>query len=468
VDVAVRRSGATIRGNILKHLRHQEFTATLAIVLTPSDTSEHLPSDRPDGRSILVGPPPEPRSGTTRRTITDPWWAVAGGALSIGYLLLSIATGTGYFSGAGGPAVTSLSVWGTVAVFAVQAVPLVWRTRRPVLSFAAVYVCFLAAVGLSIDRNLSVSVTLMLSIFSLTAHTAPRAWGPSLGLAAGADLLLHLVLGATVGGGLPPVAVLVIVTRVVPTYLLPALAGLLYGAQRRRIRLEADRAEALRQAAAAQTAAAVVAERTRMARELHDVAAHHLTGILLQTRAALRVHEHDPALTAELLGSVRDEGEATLRNLREVIGLLRTEDDADDPAEVAPTLDRLPALITSVRTLDPGTALDVTGDLEDLSPATSLACFRIVQESLTNARRHAPGAAVHVDLHRTARTLVVEVRNAAPATAPPGPPRAGPGYGLVGMRERATMLGGTLETGPTPDGGWCTRAVIPLDRRAAA
>jgi signal transduction histidine kinase len=311
-------------------------------------------------------------------------------------------------------------------------------------------------------------VTLMLSIFSLTAHTAPRAWGPSLGLAAGADLLLHLVLGATVGGGLPPVAVLVIVTRVVPTYLLPALAGLLYGAQRRRIRLEADRAEALRQAAAAQTAAAVVAERTRMARELHDVAAHHLTGILLQTRAALRVHEHDPALTAELLGSVRDEGEATLRNLREVIGLLRTEDDADDPAEVAPTLDRLPALITSVRTLDPGTALDVTGDLEDLSPATSLACFRIVQESLTNARRHAPGAAVHVDLHRTARTLVVEVRNAAPATAPPGPPRAGPGYGLVGMRERATMLGGTLETGPTPDGGWCTRAVIPLDRRAAA
>jgi signal transduction histidine kinase len=267
------------------------------------------------------------------------------------------------------------------------------------------------------------------------------------------------------------------VTRVVPTYLLPALAGLLYGAQRRRIRLEADRAEALRQAAAAQTAAAVVAERNRMARELHDVAAHHLTGILLQTRAALRVHEHDPVLTAELLGSVRDEGEATLHNLREVIGLLRTAGDADEPADVAPTLDRLPALIASVRTLDPGTALQVTGDLDDLSPATSLACFRIVQESLTNARRHAPGAAVRVDLHRTGRTLVVEVRN-APADPDPGPagppgpvstpPRTGPGYGLVGMRERATMLGGTLDTGPTPDGGWCTRAVIPLDRRSAA
>ncbi|QZN86843.1 sensor histidine kinase [Cellulomonas sp. C5510] len=402
-----------------------------------------------------------------RLLLPDPAWAVLLGVASVGYFLLTIAVGTSFFTHGPGPSVTAGSVWGSVAVLAAQSVPMLWRTRRPVLSFWLVFACFLAATAISIDRNLTVSPTLLFAVFSVTARTRTRTWATTAGVAAGIDTTVQLVLGVMFGGVLTPVAVLAVLTRVVPTYLAPCLAGLLYGSQRRRAELAAAQTEALREAAEAQTAAAVASERNRMARELHDVAAHHLSGILLQTRAAIRVRESDPRTTGVLLESIQSEGELTMLNLREVIGVLR--EDSPVAGVPAPTLASLPTLLAAVRDLHPELALAVTGDLHDLSPATSLACFRIIQESLTNARKHAPGGAVTVVIQRNPREVVVEVRNAAATDpAPPGAPESRRGYGLVGMRERAAMLGGVLETGPAPDGGWRTLAVIPLDRQVAA
>ncbi|MFC6357161.1 sensor histidine kinase [Luethyella okanaganae] len=401
----------------------------------------------------------------SRRLLADGLWALGLAIVSVAYFLVTIAVGTSFFGSSIGPAVTAATVWGTVAIFALQAVPILWRSRFPVLSFILVYACFIAAIAVSVDRNLTVTITLLFAVFSLTSLTGWRTWTPVLGLAVALDLIIHLVLAAVASGGLSALIVLAIVSRVIPTYVAPVLAGLLYGSQRRRATLASDYSVALRQARDSQLAVAVASERNRMARELHDVSAHHISGIILQTKAAIRVRESDPATTVELLESIRVEGELTLQSMREVIGVLREDDD--EATVAGPTLSRLPDLMASVRTLHPSIDLSVSGDIDDLSPTTSLACFRIIQESLTNARKHAPGSQVAIRLRRTSRELMVEVSN-TPVESVPRQPEGRTGYGVLGMRERATMLGGTLRSDRTPDGGWKTHAIIPLERWALA
>ena len=410
--------------------------------------------------------PPPPRM-----LLPDALWAPIFAMVSIGYLLVSIALSTSFFLPNGGPTLEASRVWGTVAIFALQAVPLLWRTRHPTASFWAVFTAFVAAVLVLQDRNLTVSASLTFAIFTVAAYTPARTWGVSIAAAATIDFGLHLAYGIAQLGKLSALLVLLIATRVIPTYVAPLLGGLLYAAVRRRAelasaraRLAAERNEALKQAADAQTEAAIAAERNRMARELHDVAAHHLSGILLQTRAAIRVQRSDPAVAAELLDGVRVEGELALDNLRDVIGVLRDTDD--EASRTEPTLSGLPELIDSVRSLHPAIEVTVRGLIDDLSPATSLACFRIIQESLTNARKHAPGADVVVSVDRLGGDLVIEVMNGPSGAAQPQASHRG--YGLMGMRERATMVGGSLETGHTPQGGWSTRAVVPVDRRVRA
>ncbi len=401
-----------------------------------------------------------------RLPLPDWAWAIIFGVASIAYFLITIETGTSFFEPNGGPSVSALSVWGSVVLFALQAVPMIWRTRAPVLCFVLVYACFLAAVYISIDRNLTITPTFLFAIFNVAALTPWRTWVGVLGAAFVADLAIHLTLAVMSIGALPPVAILATLIRIVPSYVTPILAGLLYGSQRRRAELAAETSNALSQARDGQLAAAVAEERNRMARELHDVAAHHLSGILLQTKAAIRVQNSNPATTAELLESINSEGELTLQNLREVVGVLREDHETGTVPE--PTLSRLPDLIDSVRTLHPTIDLTVGGDIDDLSPATSLACYRIIQESLTNVRKHAAGAYVAIHVDRTAREVVVNVSNSAPLTADAPAPSTRTGYGVVGMRERATMLGGSLDSGLTLDGGWQTRAVIPIERRAVS
>lgn len=402
-----------------------------------------------------------------RMLLPDWQWAILLSVASIGYFLVSIAAGTSFFvPDNGGPTVAPWLVWGSVVVFAVQAAPIAWRTRHPIGSFCAVFVLFIVSTAITVDRNLTVTPTLLFAVFSVTAYASRRGWMTTVGLAALVDLGIHVAQLAVFLGSVDPVSVLAVLTRVVPTYVAPVLAGLLYAAQRRRAALATDREAALRWAADSQLDAALGAERNRMARELHDIAAHHLSGLLIQTKAAIRVHQTNPPLARELLESIRTEADATLQNLRDVIGVLR---DTDDGEEVeGPTLSRLPDLIASVRALHPNIDLTVTGDIDDLSPATSLACFRIIQESLTNARKYAPGADVVIHVQRAGRELVIEVENARAADPPPVEPGARAGYGVLGMRERASMLGGSLDAGPTVAGGWLTRATIPLERRVAA
>ncbi|MFB4320460.1 sensor histidine kinase [Actinomadura sp. 21ATH] len=206
-------------------------------------------------------------------------------------------------------------------------------------------------------------------------------------------------------------------------------------------------------------------ERARIARELHDVVAHHMSVIAIQAEAApLRVPD-PPAELAGAFATIRGNAVEALSELHRVLDVLRADPARDesagpaDPAEPPqPTLDRLGDLLAGVRGAGLAVTVETRGTPRPLAQGVQLTAYRIVQEALSNVLRHAPGSEVTVTLEHRPGRLGVEVANTAPAR--PAPPSRG-GHGLTGMRERAAMLGGTLTAGPLPGGGHAVRAELP-------
>ncbi|MFJ3829191.1 sensor histidine kinase [Streptomyces sp. NPDC090046] len=204
-------------------------------------------------------------------------------------------------------------------------------------------------------------------------------------------------------------------------------------------------------------------ERSRIARELHDVVAHHMSVISIQAQVAPHLVENPSEELKENLAGIRENALEALTELRRVLGVLRSEqpDDPANPHHPQPTLGELDGLVDNVR----GAGLDVTTEIagirRPLTPGVELTAYRIVQEALSNCLRHAPGSQVEVGIAYGPRDLHLCVANSAPTrSAPPSP---GAGHGLLGMRERAGMLGGELAAGPRPDGGYEVSAVLPMD-----
>ncbi|WP_370082768.1 sensor histidine kinase [Streptacidiphilus sp. MAP12-16] len=207
-------------------------------------------------------------------------------------------------------------------------------------------------------------------------------------------------------------------------------------------------------------------ERNRIARELHDVVAHHMSVISIQAQVAPHLVEDPSEELMENLAGIRQNAVEALTELRRVLGVLRSEDPVAEGARNAPqpTLDRLDELVGNVRGAGLTVTVETTGVPRPLSPGVELSAFRIVQEALSNAIRHAPGAAVRVLVAHQPASLTVRVTNTAPDS--PAAPSPGAGHGLLGMRERTAMLGGELATGSTPDGGYEVVAVLPLEDSA--
>lgn len=203
---------------------------------------------------------------------------------------------------------------------------------------------------------------------------------------------------------------------------------------------------------------AVTAERARMARELHDMVANHLSAIAIHSTAALSLD--DPGTSKEALGVIRENSVQGLSEMRRLIGILRDGEDDREPA-ATPTLDGLGTLVAGAR----ANGLDVTLDAtySDVPAPVELAAYRIVQESLTNALKHAAPGRVTVCLRRSADAL--DIRVTSPHGGREAPRAPGSGAGLVGMRERAALLDGTFEAGPQngPEGRlWAVRATLPV------
>jgi len=260
----------------------------------------------------------------------------------------------------------------------------------------------------------------------------------------------------------------------------PAAAGAGIAVRaRREARTRTAAGEALADTMLAHTARG---ERARIARELHDVVAHHISMVAVQAETARLTTPGLPAAGAHRFAEIGDTARAGLTEMRRLLGVLR-EDAEDAGATVAdrhplPGLPQLAELVDAARdAAGAGLRLIVSGPVTEFDPGVELAAYRIVQEALTNARRHAPGAAVDVELCYADDALRLRVRDNGPG--PAGSPEApgtesytpadlaGGGHGLLGMRERTLAVGGTLWTGPAPGGGFLVEAVLPAKPEAA-
>jgi len=197
-------------------------------------------------------------------------------------------------------------------------------------------------------------------------------------------------------------------------------------------------------------------EREQLARELHDTVAHHISGMVIRAQAGRVVAESRPGAAVEALEIIEAEGSRTLAEMRTMVGALRQRDDADlAPQRGVADIARL----ARSQGDEPLVEVHLSGDLEDLSPSVGAATYRIAQESITNAMRHARHASRIVVLvageRDTIRLTVLDDGDAVSTIRPRD------GYGIVGMTERAALLGGTIQVGPGPDRGWAVDAVLP-------
>lgn len=205
-------------------------------------------------------------------------------------------------------------------------------------------------------------------------------------------------------------------------------------------------------------------ERRTMARELHDVAAHHLTGMLIQAKASKTLIASDPDTARELLTGAIGHGQRTLDNLRQIVGILRP--NTTNHTTPQPMISDIPALIEQSRPSFGRIDTSIVEGNDDTDSAVQLTCYRVVQESLSNARRHAPKCAVHVQvIDRTSDIEVTVTNTIDPADRRMREP-SGQGFGIPGMQERAALLGGTLESGMSADGTtWTVHARLPVGGR---
>jgi signal transduction histidine kinase len=205
---------------------------------------------------------------------------------------------------------------------------------------------------------------------------------------------------------------------------------------------------------------AVLEERTRIARELHDVVAHHMSLIAVRAETApYRLTDLPESARAEF-GSLSEVAREALAEMRQLLGVLRH----DQPAALAPQpeLADLPALVATARQAGLSVELSVPAALDHVPSGVGVCAYRIVQESLSNASQHAPGAAVTVSVDHDSGAVLLRVANGPGGSAGPSGKERGVGHGLTGMRERVALLGGSLSAGPSPDGGFVVSAVLPL------
>jgi signal transduction histidine kinase len=352
-----------------------------------------------------------------------------------------------------------LARWWVATVVGMAALPL--RRRFPLVVLAATGGMALVHFTCGHINATPMDLATAVALYTL-AETAPRRWlsYTALGVSVGGALLprlLHLpaiYLGAWRGWSVVPPVVM-------------AVAWLLGDrARTRRLYLEqvTARARDLERERDQQAELAAAAERARIARDLHDAVAHGLSIVVIQAQAAASSMEKRPSIAQAALASIVATGRDSLAEMRRLLGLNRP-----DGPELAPLpgLRDLPALADRVGAAGLPVSLEVVGDTETPPAPIGLCAYRIVQEALTNALKHAgPGATADVMLHCGADRMEVTVRDTGRGAG--GAPGERPGNGLRGMRERVGMLGGTLLAGDAPGGGFRVRAELPLCEPALA
>ena len=360
--------------------------------------------------------------------------------------------------------------------------------------------CLLATVPAGLLRPVPAAVTvylgaaLSLALFELVtiagaaallvaAYRLARAGSLALAVVLGAPFLgLALVLAGTAPGSVrmptaSGLAAAATETRVLAVLLASAIPLATVAAMARGAREQSQSHSAAREETEGMLADHLArGERARIARELHDVVAHHISMIAVQAETGRLTTPGLPAAGAQRFAAIGDTARAGLTEMRRLLGVLREDAEQDTASEPVPQpaapgrqpagpgrrpqpgLPQLGDLVDGAREASGGVVrLIMSGQADRLDPGVELAAYRIVQEALTNARRHAPGAAVDVELRYADDALRLRIRDNGPGQAP----RYHAGHGLLGMRERAAAVGGSLQTGDARGGGFCVEAELP-------
>ncbi|GAA4701126.1 sensor histidine kinase [Phytohabitans rumicis] len=345
----------------------------------------------------------------------------------------------------GGEPVDRVQVAAGLAATVLAAIALGWRRRAPVAALVGITPALsLGQLATPVDALMVIICIDVIALYSVGVRRPARVTFAATAALVGWQSVLGIAIygtGRTYAGNLV-IAVVV--------YLLAA--GL--GRSRRRWRAaRQDAANRLARAEADRREASVV-ERQRLARELHDVSAHHLTSIVVTVTAARRLAERRPELAAEALEFAARAGRETQSALARLVDVMRGV-ESESGSGLGRRIEELAAGFVAL-----GQPVTVRLSLDDRTGPCTEAAFGIVREALTNALRHAPGGAVQVRLDHRDGVLDVEVANAA-GTAPAAAGGLGSGRGLAGMRERVATAGGTLAAGHRPDGGWRVHAMLP-------
>ncbi|MET9914097.1 histidine kinase [Streptomyces sp. NPDC006476] len=245
--------------------------------------------------------------------------------------------------------------------------------------------------------------------------------------------------------------------------LLPILHGSAVRARRAYMDTVRTRAEGAERTRHEEAQRRVTEERVRIARELHDVVAHHMALANAQAGTAANLFPTHPAQTGRILTELTGTTTAALRELEATVGLLRQSETAEESLTPAPGLDRLPDLVAAFAAAALHITITVEGPVRPLAAGVDLTAFRIVQEALTNVAKHAAVNTAHVHLAYAQEQLTITVSNDSSPITPPRAP--GGGFGLIGMRERAQFAGGRFRAGRRPEGGFAVTAELPISVR---
>ncbi|MET9620627.1 histidine kinase [Streptomyces sp. NPDC006464] len=357
------------------------------------------------------------------------------------------------------------------AFFGLIAAETTEQLNSEVVAFADQLVGAAACCALWLRRRWPVGVAVVLTVVSTFAPVAGGAALAALfGVAVHRSFRQTAALGALAAvsstvqvflrpdPSLHPLAAVVI--GVVVTLLVVAW-GMLVRSRRQLVEALRERARRAEAEAELRAAQAQRLAREAIAREMHDVLAHRLTLLSVHAGALEFRPDAPPAQIARAAGVIRDSAHEALQDLREIIGVLRAPGDETGGERPQPTLATLDSLVAESREAGMKVVLDTTlDDPAGVPAATGRTVYRIAQEGLTNARKHAPGTEVTLTVRgRPGDGLTVEIRNPAPTGPVPHVP--GSGQGLIGLTERATLAGGRMHHGPTPDGGFALHAWLP-------
>ncbi|WP_344329687.1 sensor histidine kinase, partial [Kitasatospora putterlickiae] len=327
---------------------------------------------------------------------------------------------------------------------AVSSLALLAHRRRPDIAFAVTLVCSLALCFVATQLNAGLVAPLLAALFLLAVRTDRTTARIATAVAA------VLVTAATVIN--EPHTSFSVKVGVIAWVLLPGAFGDSIRSRRAHLAAIEERAERAERTREEEARRRVADERIRIARDLHDVVAHHIALANAQAGIAVHLLDRHPAQAREMLSHLTDATGSALRELKATVGLLRRADDPQAPLEPAPGLDRLPDLIDVFERAGLPVRLSVEGQPQPLSPGVDLTAYRILQEALTNVAKHAAGTTADVTLTYSGSRVRLSVANDRPAVAAPAAvPTGGGGFGLIGMRERAAAFAGELTAGP--DGG---------------